>query len=92
MTRNVETVTPDLMMEEVAAMMTMYGVKHLPVVDDDYVGMVFLRPISPNTFREWAGAGRSLAAFIGGAAVHRPRHPPRSTRGSRTAPAGPVLA
>jgi len=40
MTRNVETVTPDLMMEEVAAMMTMYGVKHLPVVDDDYVGMV----------------------------------------------------
>jgi len=40
MTGNVETVTPDLMMEEVAAMMTMYGVKHLPVVDDDYVGMV----------------------------------------------------
>ncbi|EMA60304.1 CBS domain-containing protein [Halorubrum kocurii] len=40
MTENVETVTPDLMMEEVAAMMTMYGVKHLPVVNDDYVGMV----------------------------------------------------
>ena len=40
MTENVETVTPDLMMEEVAAMMTMYDVKHLPVVDDDYVGMV----------------------------------------------------
>jgi CBS domain-containing protein len=40
MTEDVETVTPDLMMEEVAAMMTMYGVKHLPVVDDDYVGMV----------------------------------------------------
>jgi len=40
MAENVETVTPDLMMEEVAAMMTMYGVKHLPVVDDDYVGMV----------------------------------------------------
>ncbi|MFO8115891.1 MAG: CBS domain-containing protein [Halorubrum sp.] len=40
MTENVETVTPDLMMEEVAAMMTMYGVKHLPVVDNDYVGMV----------------------------------------------------
>jgi CBS domain-containing protein len=40
MTENVETVTPDLMMEEVAAMMTMYGVKHLPVVDGDYVGMV----------------------------------------------------
>ena len=40
MTEDVETVTPDLMMEEVAAMMTMYGVKHLPVVDGDLVGMV----------------------------------------------------
>ena len=40
MTEDVETVTPDLLLEEVAAMMTMYGVKHLPVVDDDYVGMV----------------------------------------------------
>jgi len=40
MTTDVETVTPGLLMEEVAAMMTMYGVKHLPVVDDDYVGMV----------------------------------------------------
>ena len=40
MTEDVETVTPDLMMQEVAAMMTMYDVKHLPVVDDDYVGMV----------------------------------------------------
>jgi len=40
MTENVETVTPDLLMEEVAAMMTMYEVKHLPVVDDDYVGMI----------------------------------------------------
>ena len=42
MTEDVETVTPNLLMEEVAAMMTMYGVKHLPVVDEsgDYVGMV----------------------------------------------------
>ncbi|GAA0553951.1 CBS domain-containing protein [Halorubrum ejinorense] len=40
MTEDVETVTPDLMMQEVAAMMTMYGVKHLPVVDGDHVGMV----------------------------------------------------
>jgi CBS domain-containing protein len=40
MTEDVETVTPDLYMEEVAAMMTTYGIKHLPVVDDDYVGMV----------------------------------------------------
>ncbi|EJN58071.1 CBS domain-containing protein [Halogranum rubrum] len=40
MTAPVETVTPDLFMEEVAAMMTSFGIKHLPVVDDDYVGMV----------------------------------------------------
>ena len=40
MTTDVETVTPDLYMEEVAEMMTTYGIKHLPVVDDDYVGMV----------------------------------------------------
>ncbi len=40
MTKNVETATPDLYMEEVAAMMTTYGIKHLPVVEDDYIGMV----------------------------------------------------
>ncbi|MFC7138927.1 cyclic nucleotide-binding/CBS domain-containing protein [Halosimplex aquaticum] len=40
MTTDVETATPDLYMEEVAAMMDTYGIKHLPVVDDDYVGMV----------------------------------------------------
>ncbi|WP_425494461.1 CBS domain-containing protein [Natronosalvus halobius] len=40
MTTDVETATPDLYMEEVAAMMTTYGIKHLPVVDGDYVGMV----------------------------------------------------
>ena len=40
MTKNVETASPDLYMEEVAAMMTTYGIKHLPVVEDDYVGMV----------------------------------------------------
>ncbi|WP_338729561.1 CBS domain-containing protein [Haladaptatus sp. DJG-WS-42] len=40
MTTNVETATPTLYMEEVAAMMTSYGIKHLPVVDGDYVGMV----------------------------------------------------
>ncbi|SEP06446.1 CBS domain-containing protein [Halogranum amylolyticum] len=40
MTTPVETVTPDLFMEEVAAMMTTFEIKHLPVVDDDYVGMV----------------------------------------------------
>jgi len=40
MTSDVETAAPDLHMEEVAAMMTTFGIKHLPVVDDDYVGMV----------------------------------------------------
>ncbi|WP_164471755.1 CBS domain-containing protein [Halosimplex salinum] len=40
MTTDVETATPDLYMEEVAAMMETYGIKHLPVVDGDYVGMV----------------------------------------------------
>lgn len=40
MTAPLETVTPDLFMEEVAAMLTTYGIKHLPVVDDDYVGIV----------------------------------------------------
>lgn len=40
MTAPVETVTPGLFMEEVAAMLTTYGIKHLPVVDDDYVGIV----------------------------------------------------
>jgi CBS domain-containing protein len=40
MTSNVETAAPELYMEEVAEMMTAYGIKHLPVVDDDYVGMI----------------------------------------------------
>ncbi|WP_423744905.1 CBS domain-containing protein (plasmid) [Haladaptatus sp. SPP-AMP-3] len=40
MTEDVETVTPDLYMEEVAAMMTTFDIKHLPVVDEEYVGMV----------------------------------------------------
>lgn len=40
MTESVETVTPNLFLEEVAAMMTTFGIKHLPVVEDDYVGMI----------------------------------------------------
>lgn len=40
MTTDVETAAPDLYMEEAAAMMTTYGIKHLPVVDEDYVGMI----------------------------------------------------
>lgn len=40
MTAAIETVTPDLDLDEAAAMMTTYNIKHLPVVDDDYVGML----------------------------------------------------
>lgn len=42
MTRPVERVATDLYLGEAAAMMTNYGIKHLPVIDDDgdYVGMV----------------------------------------------------
>ncbi|WP_254272233.1 CBS domain-containing protein [Haloarcula marina] len=40
MTESVETVPPDLPLGETAAMMTNFGINHLPVVDDDYVGMV----------------------------------------------------
>ncbi|WP_436348004.1 CBS domain-containing protein [Natronorubrum sp. FCH18a] len=41
MTESVETVPPDIYLEEVAAMMTSLGIGHLPVVEkDDYVGMV----------------------------------------------------
>ena len=42
MTESVETVPQDIYLEEVAAMLTTFGIKHLPVVntDDEYVGMV----------------------------------------------------
>ncbi len=41
MTESVETVPPELFLEEVAAMMTSLEINHLPVVDDDdYVGMI----------------------------------------------------
>jgi CBS domain-containing protein len=42
MTKSVETVTPELFIEEVAAMMTSFDINHLPVVDidDEYIGMV----------------------------------------------------
>jgi len=48
MTTDVETAAPDLYMEEAAAMMTTYGIKHLPVVDDDYVGMVSSTDVMAN--------------------------------------------
>jgi CBS domain-containing protein len=40
MTASVETVPPDLRLEEAAAMMTNFGISHLPVVDDDFLGMI----------------------------------------------------
>ena len=40
MTRSVETVPPGLRLTEAAAMMENFGISHLPVVDDDFVGMV----------------------------------------------------
>jgi CBS domain-containing protein len=40
MTESVETVPPSLEVERAATMMTTFGISHLPVVDDDYVGMV----------------------------------------------------
>jgi CBS domain-containing protein len=48
MTTDVETATPDLYLAEVAQMMTTYGIKHLPVVDDDYVGMVSSTDVTAN--------------------------------------------
>lgn len=42
MTAPVERVTTDVELNQAAEMMTTYGIKHLPVIDDhgDYVGMV----------------------------------------------------
>jgi len=41
MTESVETVPPELQVGEAAAMMTNFGIKHLPVVQrGDYVGMI----------------------------------------------------
>jgi CBS domain-containing protein len=41
MTESVETVPPTIRVGEAAAMMTTFGIKHLPVVEDgDYVGII----------------------------------------------------
>ena len=40
MTEAVETVPPRLRLTEAAAMMENLGISHLPVVDDDFVGMI----------------------------------------------------
>jgi len=40
MTEAVETVPPGIRLTEAAAMMENFGISHLPVVDDDFVGMV----------------------------------------------------
>jgi CBS domain-containing protein len=40
MTTEVETASPDNDMAEAASIMTAHDIKHLPIVDDDYVGMI----------------------------------------------------
>jgi len=41
MTESVETVPPELQVGEAAAMMTSFGIKHLPVVErGDYIGII----------------------------------------------------
>ena len=40
MTESVETVPPELEVRRAAEMMMTYGISHLPVVDDDYRGIV----------------------------------------------------
>lgn len=41
MTESVETVPPALGIDEAATMMTTFGIKHLPVIEDgDYVGII----------------------------------------------------
>lgn len=51
MSTPLETVPSDLYLEEVAAMMTNFGIKHLPVSDgDDYVGMVSSTDVTAQLF------------------------------------------
>jgi len=40
MTASVETVPPEIRLTEAAAMMENFGISHLPVVEDDFVGMI----------------------------------------------------
>jgi len=40
MTTEVETAAPDNYLDEAAAIMTAHGIKHLPIVDDGYIGML----------------------------------------------------
>ncbi len=41
MTESVETIPPELRVGDAAEMMTTFGIKHLPIVEDgDYVGMI----------------------------------------------------
>ena len=46
MTEAVETVPPGLRLTEAAAMMETLGISHLPVVDDDFLGMVSVTDIT----------------------------------------------
>ncbi|MFC7116482.1 cyclic nucleotide-binding/CBS domain-containing protein [Natronoarchaeum sp. GCM10025703] len=40
MTESVESIPPDLRLQQTAAMMETFQISHLPVIDDDYIGMV----------------------------------------------------
>ncbi len=46
MTQPAESVPPECPISEAAAMMTTFGVDHLPVADDDFLGMVSLADIT----------------------------------------------
>lgn len=52
MTTSVETVTQDLFLEEISAMMTSLGVNHFPVVDvnDEYIGMISSTDVTKHLF------------------------------------------
>jgi CBS domain-containing protein len=46
MTQPAEAVPPDCPLNEAAAMMTAFGTDHIPVADDDFLGMVSMADIT----------------------------------------------
>ena len=46
MTQPAEAVPPDCPLNEAAAMMTTFGTDHIPVADDDFLGMVSMADIT----------------------------------------------
>lgn len=46
MTQPAETVPPDCPLNEAAAMMTTFGTDHIPVADDDFLGMVSMADVT----------------------------------------------